>query len=83
MVYLPLWHLRFKKLKGKKGNDRKLKRIRLERFNSGFSQEFVANKLNISQSFYARIESGKNRLTVDFLIKLAEIFEIQPEDFFK
>ena len=60
-----------------------LKRIRLERFTSGFSQEFVANKLNISQSFYARIESGKNRLTVDFLIKLAEIFEIQPEDFFK
>lgn len=60
-----------------------LKRIRLERFNNGFSQEYIANELKISQSFYARIESGKNTLTVETLIKLSKIFELQPEELLK
>lgn len=60
-----------------------LKRIRLERFNKDFSQEYVANQLKISQSYYARIESGKNTLTVELLIKLAKLFNIPAEELLK
>lgn len=60
-----------------------LKRIRLERFNKDFSQEYVANQLKISQSFYASIESGKSKLTVDLLFKLAELLEVQTEELLK
>ena len=63
--------------------DQVLKRIRLERFNKDFSQEYVANQLKISQSFYARIESGKSKLTVDLLFKLAELFKVQTEELLK
>ena len=46
--------------------DKVLTRIRLERFRNGFSQQFVAGELKISQSYYAKIESGKNTLTVKY-----------------
>lgn len=60
-----------------------LNRIRFERFKNGFSQEFVANELKISQSFYSRVESGKNNLTLDLLLKLAALFRIPPEELLK
>jgi transcriptional regulator with XRE-family HTH domain len=60
-----------------------LNRIRFERFKNGFSQEYVANELKISQSFYSRVESGKNCLTLDLLLKLAALFGIPPEELLK
>ena len=60
-----------------------LNRIRFERFKNGFSQEYVANELKISQSFYSRVESGKNSLKLDLLLKLAALFGIPPEELFE
>lgn len=51
-------------------------RIRKCRANTGLSQDYVANKLNISTSAYSNIETNKTELTVSRLIKLAEIFEV-------
>ena len=48
---------------------RKIKRIRELR---NFSQEFVADKIGISQSNYARIESNEVAITPERLQKIAE-----------
>lgn len=63
--------------------DKVLKRIRFERFKRGLSQQFVAGELKISQSYYAKIESGKNTLTVKVLFRISEIFKIEPEELIK
>lgn len=45
-----------------------------------FSQEDVADFLNISQSSYARMESGESHSWANYILKLCEFFEITPED---
>ena len=57
----------------------KIKRFRKAK---GFSQEDMADKLSISQSAYARIESGESNSWANHLQKLSEIFEMKPENFF-
>ena len=59
-----------------------LNRIRLTRLEKNFSQEYLASKIGMSQSYYARIESGKNPLTINYLLKIAEILEISPKKLF-
>jgi transcriptional regulator with XRE-family HTH domain len=49
-----------------------IKRIRTQK---GYSQEFMASQLDISQASYARIESQEIKLSVDRLQKIAEILE--------
>jgi transcriptional regulator with XRE-family HTH domain len=44
--------------------------------------EDVANSLEISADEYAKIESGKARLTMDIAKKLSELYRIDPEYFF-
>ncbi|HCR75727.1 MAG: helix-turn-helix transcriptional regulator [Chlorobi bacterium] len=56
----------------------KIKRLRKSK---GFSQDDMADKLHISQSAYARIESGESNSWVHHIEKLSEIFEIKPENF--
>jgi len=51
-------------------NIRKLRDIK------GFSQEYMATKLNISQNTYSRIENGYISLKFDRLIQIASILEI-------
>lgn len=41
-------------------------RIRQLRIKSGFTQEKVANALNIDQSYYGRIETGKENALWSF-----------------
>jgi transcriptional regulator with XRE-family HTH domain len=41
----------------------------------GYSQEYVAERLSISQSAYAKVESGETRLDFERLVKLSEILE--------
>lgn len=48
----------------------KIRMIRLER---GYGQEYVAGKIGVSQSYYARLERGKAKLSVE---KLAEILSV-------
>ena len=49
-----------------------IKRIRDQK---GYSQEFMASKLNISQASYARMESQEIKVSVDRLQKIADILE--------
>ncbi|WKW46933.1 helix-turn-helix transcriptional regulator [Myroides sp. JBRI-B21084] len=56
---------------------KKLQALRKER---GFSQEQVADKLHISQSAYARIESGESHSWASHILKICETYEITPEE---
>lgn len=56
--------------------------IRKIREQKGFSQEYVAQELDISQASYARLESEETKITVDRLFRLAEIFQIEVTEFF-
>ena len=54
-------------------NDRvcaKIKKIRLEK---NLTQEYVAEQLNISQSYYAKIENGKKELTLNLLFNISKV----------
>lgn len=51
-------------------------RIRQLRIQQGFTQENIAQMLNIDRSFYSRIEAGKNGCAVDLLIQLSGLFEV-------
>lgn len=51
-------------------------RIRQLRIKSGLTQEKTANALNIDQSYYGRIETGKKGCSVDLFIQLAMLFNV-------
>lgn len=50
--------------------------IKEERLKKGYSQEYLATKLMISQPNYSKIEKGENRIYADQLIKLIVILEL-------
>ena len=56
-------------------NISQLKQLRKSK---GLTQEEVADKLCISQSAYARLESGKCKTWGVYLSKLCEIFNVNP-----
>lgn len=51
-------------------------RIRHLRIENGFTQEQIADVLNIDQSYYGRIETGKRGCSVDLLIQLSDLFNV-------
>lgn len=58
---------------------KKLKEIRKKK---GFSQREMAERLNITISFYSQLESKKKRMYYDTAIKIADIFNMRPDDIF-
>lgn len=60
-----------------------LKTIRISRIEKNLTQEDVAKKLNFTQSYYAKIENGKADITLQNLLKLLEILEVNYFDFQK
>ena len=56
--------------------------IRKVRELKGFSQDYMAEKLKISQASYARIENEHTQITVNRLFELAEILNTDILDFF-
>lgn len=54
-------------------------KIRKIREIKSFSQEYVANKLSISQSAYSNIENEKTPVTAKNLEQIAAILEVTPE----
>jgi transcriptional regulator with XRE-family HTH domain len=60
-----------------------LKSIRLARIERNHSQEFIATKLNLTQSYYAKIERGSAKLTIELFFRLLDILEIDYVAFFK
>ena len=49
--------------------------IRLIRLSMGFSQEYVADQLGITQSAYSNWEIGSRELTYNNLVRISRIFE--------
>ena len=59
---------------------RNIRRLRLDR---ELSQENVAFNLQISQSSYAKLESGHSRLSIDRLYQLAVFFNVPVDELLK
>ncbi len=57
-----------------------LDNIKAIRTKLGYSQEYVASKLNMEQGSYAQIENGKRRLRYDMLEQIAIIFNCHTVD---
>ena len=57
----------------------KLKELRKKK---GFTQRQMAERLNITISFYSQIENKKKRLYYDTAIKIAAIFNMRPDQLF-
>jgi len=57
----------------------KLKEIRKK---EGLTQKQIAERLNITVSFYSQIENMKKRLYYDTAIKIADIFNMRPDQLF-
>ena len=55
------------------GLEQKLEMIRKIK---GFSQEYVAEKLHVSQNLYSKIERGEKKVTLNELEKICKILEI-------
>lgn len=51
-------------------------RIRQLRINNGLTQEQVAETLNISRSFYNRIETGEKGCSIDLLVQFSNLFHV-------
>ncbi len=55
-------------------------RIRQTRLLKGYSQEYMAYRLSISQQSYSRMESGRQDLKIIQLETIAEVLEIPLTD---
>ncbi len=53
-------------------------RIRSLRIKKGWTQNFVAEKLNITREYLSNLERGTRRWNLELLIKVSELFEISP-----
>ena len=51
-------------------------RIRQLRIQSGYTQERLAEALNVDQSYYGRIETGKRGCPVNIFIQLSDLFGV-------
>jgi transcriptional regulator with XRE-family HTH domain len=57
-------------------SDKPALRIRAIREAKGYTQEYMAEMMGICQSTYAHLESGKTKLHVDRLVKIADLLEV-------
>ena len=57
----------------------KLREIRKE---NKYSQQAMADKLNISKAFYSQIENEKRNLTYLMAVRISKIFEMKPDEIF-
>lgn len=53
-----------------------LQKIRQLRNDKNLTQEFVADKIGVSQSHYAKLENGKVKLNLATIHKIASVLEI-------
>lgn len=56
-----------------------LRRIKDMREDKDLTQEYLAKYLSCSQSAYSRIEAGKRQLSIDYLIKLSELYRVSTD----
>ncbi len=60
-----------------------IEKIRIARFSNGYTQNYMAIQLGISQRAYSKIECGHTKLTVDRLKVIAEILEVEVYELIK
>ena len=53
----------------------KYERIRNLRIDKGWTQEYVANILNIKQNSYSQYELGERNIPIEAFIKLSRLYE--------
>ena len=58
-------------------------RIRVIRIEKGYSQDYMADMLKISQNAYHKLEKGHTRIHLEKFIDIAEILEIEPSELLK
>ena len=63
--------------------DQILKNIRREREKVGYSQEYMAKKLGMNQSGYAKIEKGVTLLTLSRFFEIAKVLKLHILVFFE
>lgn len=56
--------------------------IKERRVEKGMSQAEVAKRLNISQVAYGRYERGARDAGLNMILRIAEVLEFNPGDFF-
>lgn len=59
-----------------------LEQIRIVRECKNYSQETMAEKLNITPGGYSKLERGESKMSVDKLIEIAQVLEIELSDLF-
>lgn len=59
-----------------------IEKVRMSRLNRGFSQENMADMLNISTTAYGDIERGKTELTITRLLRICQILSINISELF-
>ncbi|MGN6639523.1 MAG: helix-turn-helix domain-containing protein [Mucilaginibacter sp.] len=52
--------------------------IRIQRVIKGYSQEYIANQLNMSQSAYSNMERGNTEISARRLCQIADLLEVPP-----
>ena len=57
-------------------------KIKKTREKKGFSQEYMAENLNISQSAYSKLERRDKAINIEKLIEISRLLEVDPMDFF-
>jgi transcriptional regulator with XRE-family HTH domain len=58
-------------------------RIKELRKNEGLSQEELAERVNISSKYLSRIEMGQHFPSIDTLVRLADVLNVELKDFFE
>lgn len=59
-----------------------LEKIKILRLSKDLSQYDIAEKMNLTQSSYARFESGKSKTDLETLIVFCKIIEMTLKEFF-
>lgn len=57
--------------------------IKIERMRKNYTQEKLAESLNISVSHISKLEQGITSPTAYLLFKISKILDVKMEDFFK
>ena len=58
-------------------------RIKIIRIEKGYSQDYMAYMLNISQNAYHKLEKGHTRIHLEKFIDIAEILEVNFSELLK
>ena len=53
-------------------------KVRKKRTEKGFSQDYMAIQLGVSQKTYGRLENGESKIDLEKIVNLANILETNP-----